>query len=184
MYGNLFYTYQPVVLNYNFEPIQSNRQILLSPLAINDSTLIVNSVLLNGQTYSNYDPLNRVLNLPAGVGGHFEITYERTNITSVSKPIDLVDGFELFQNYPNPFNPNSKIRFIIPSVMHNEVEGSLVTLKIYDILGSEVITLFNEEKSSGSYEILFDGSTLPSGVYFYQLTAGGFVETKKMILMK
>ena len=184
LYGSLFYTYQPVVLNYNFDPIQSDREILLSPLAINDSNLVVTNVLLDGQTYSNYDPLNRVLNLPPGVGGHFEVTYKRTNITSITNPIASVDGFELFQNYPNPFNPSTKIRFTIPSKTQSGVEGSLVTLKIYDILGSEVTTLVNEEKSTGSYEILFDGSTLPSGVYFYQLSVGSFIETKKMILLK
>jgi hypothetical protein len=172
------------VLNYNFEPLQSDREILLSPLAITDSNLIVSNVLLDGQAYSNYDPLNRVLNLPAGVGGHFEVTYERTNINSVSMPIASVDGYVLYQNYPNPFNPATRIKFTIPAVALSGVEGSLVKLKIYDILGSEVATLINEDKSAGSYEIIFDGSTLPSGVYFYQLRAGRFVETKKMILLK
>jgi len=184
IYGNLFYTYQPVVLNYNFEPLPSDREIILSPLAITDSNLIVSNVLLEGQTYSNFDPINRVLNLPAGVGGHFEVMYERTNVNSVSEPIVSIEGFELSQNYPNPFNPTTKIKFSIPSVTLSEVEGSLVTIKIYDILGSEVATLINENKFAGSYEILFDGSTLPSGVYFYQLRAGEFAETKKMILLK
>ncbi|MGB5287321.1 MAG: AGE family epimerase/isomerase [Ignavibacteriaceae bacterium] len=185
IYGNLFYTYQPVVLNYYFEPLQSNREILLSPLAIKDSNLIVSGVLLEGQTYSNYDPLSRVLNLPAGVGGQFEITYERTNINSISEPIASIEGFELYQNYPNPFNPSTRIKFTIPSVIASGTKQSQnVFLKIYDILGNEVSTLVNEEKQAGTYDILFDGSTLPSGVYFYQLRADGFVETKKMILMK
>ncbi len=62
--------------------------------------------------------------------------------------------------------------------------NSFVTLKVYDVLGNEVATLVNEEKQVGEYEIEFDGSTLTSGIYFYQLQAGSFVETKKMMLMK
>ena len=177
LYGNLFYTYQPVVLNYDFEPIQSDREILLSPLAISDSNLVVTNILLDGQTYSNYDPLNRILNLPAGIGGHFEVTYERTNINSVSEQIASVKGFELYQNYPNPFNPTTIIKFQIS-------DFGFVNLKVYDILGNEISTLVNEEKSPGSYKISFDGSDLPSGVYFYQLITSDFVQTKKMILLK
>jgi len=85
--------------------------------------------------------------------------------------------YELSQNYPNPFNPSSTISYQIP-------ELSFVTLKVYDVLGSEIITLVNEEKVVGSYEIEFDATLLPSGIYFYRLQAGSFVETKKMVLMK
>lgn len=91
--------------------------------------------------------------------------------------------FRLFQNYPNPFNSTTKIKFQIPNSNH-------ITLKIFDILGREVITLINEEKSPGEYEVQFtirqltDDSRLTSGVYFYQLRAGSYVETKKMVLQK
>jgi len=85
--------------------------------------------------------------------------------------------FALEQNYPNPFNPSTKISWQSPV-------GSMVTLKVYDVLGNEIATLVNEYKSSGKYEVEFNASTLPSGIYFYQLKAGGFVNTKKMILMK
>jgi hypothetical protein len=186
LYGNLFYTYQPVVLHYNFEPAQLNREILLTPLAIKDSNLIVSNVLLDGQTYSNYDPFNRVLNLPAGIGGHFEVTFERANINSVSDPIASVEGFELFQNYPNPFNPNTKIRFnISPQVNERGNKHSqTVILKVFDMLGTEVATLVNEELASGEYEFEFNGAGLASGIYFYQLKSSGIAKTKKMILMK
>jgi hypothetical protein len=83
----------------------------------------------------------------------------------------------LHQNYPNPFNPSTTIKYSIP-------ELSFVTIKVYDVLGSEVVTLVSEEKPAGSYEIEFDATALPSGVYFYQLKADSFVETKKMVLMK
>ena len=89
--------------------------------------------------------------------------------------------FSLSQNYPNPFNPSTSMQFTIGS-------KQFVTLKIYDILGKEIATLVNEEKPAGEYEVEFSatggGSNLPSGIYFYQLKAGEFVETKKMVLLK
>jgi hypothetical protein len=94
-------------------------------------------------------------------------------------------SFELIQNYPNPFNPSTKIKYQIP-------ELSFVTLKVYDVLGNEIETLVNEEKPTGTYELTLYAEGLPSGVYFYQLrvtdpessSGQGFVETKKMILLK
>jgi hypothetical protein len=98
---------------------------------------------------------------------------------------NLPDGFALYQNYPNPFNPRTKIKFTIPSVIASETKQSqLVTLKIYDVLGNEVSTLVNEEKAAGTYEVEFSAVALSSGIYFYQLKAGSFLETKKMVLMK
>jgi hypothetical protein len=85
--------------------------------------------------------------------------------------------FSLMQNYPNPFNPKTKINYQIPKI-------SFVTIKIYDVLGNEIATLVNEENSGGSYYVEFDATALPSGVYFYQLKAGNFIETKKMVLLK
>jgi len=98
-------------------------------------------------------------------------------LTQVSENLSQIFDFKLEQNYPNPFNPATTIKYQIP-------ELSFVTLKIYDVLGSEIITLVNEEKSAGNYEVEFNASSLPSGVYFYILQAGSFVETKKMVLMK
>jgi hypothetical protein len=86
-------------------------------------------------------------------------------------------SFLLSQNFPNPFNPTTKIKYELP-------ERSFVTIKIYDVLGNEKATLVNDEKPVGVYEIEFDAANLPSGVYFYQLRAGQFIETKKMILIK
>ena len=84
---------------------------------------------------------------------------------------------QLFQNFPNPFNPATKIIYKIP-------EKSFVTIKVYDVLGNEITSLVNEEKSAGEYTINFNGAELPSGIYFYRLQAGSFIETKKMVLMK
>ena len=85
--------------------------------------------------------------------------------------------FEISQNYPNPFNPTTTIQFGIP-------ENSFVSLKIYNVLGKEIATVLNEDKSIGSYEVDFNAINLPSGIYFYRIEAGNFVETKKMILLK
>lgn len=96
------------------------------------------------------------------------------------------NSFLLSQNFPNPFNPITKIKFEIPSQARND--NTLVTLKVYDVLGREVATLVNEEirqgRTAGEYEVEFDSRGLPSGVYFYQLKAGSFVETKKMVLIR
>ena len=98
--------------------------------------------------------------------------------TSIEDEINKVPNqFKVFQNYPNPFNPATTINYQIP-------ELSLVTLKVYDVLGNEIAVLVNEQKSIGSYEIDFDGDELTSGIYFYQIQAGSFVETKKMMLLK
>ncbi len=85
--------------------------------------------------------------------------------------------YELSQNYPNPFNPRTKIQYAMP-------KAGIVTLKVFNILGQEMITIINEERPAGEYEIEFNATTLPSGIYFYQLKVGDFIETKKMVLMK
>jgi hypothetical protein len=85
--------------------------------------------------------------------------------------------FSLSQNYPNPFNPSTKIKYSIP-------QSSNVVIKVFDILGNEIELLANEEKPAGTYELTWSAANLPSGVYFYQLKAGSFLETKKMILLK
>jgi len=85
--------------------------------------------------------------------------------------------FVLLQNHPNPFNPTTDIQFSIAS-------RHLTILKLYDVLGREVSTLVNEVKEPGTYNVQFDGSNLASGVYLYRLTAGDFVATRKVILMK
>lgn len=93
--------------------------------------------------------------------------------------------FNLNQNYPNPFNPNTIINYTIPKVLGNKFSSSInVELKIYDSLGREVATLVNEIKPPGNYETNFNASQYSSGVYYYQLKAGDFVQSKKMVLLK
>jgi len=85
--------------------------------------------------------------------------------------------YSLSQNYPNPFNPTTTISYTIP-------KNGLVTLKVYDVLGTEVAELVNEVKEAGNYSVTFNASELPSGIYFYTLTSGNFMATKKLILLK
>ena len=101
------------------------------------------------------------------------------NLTGIDE--DLIGlapaNFELYSNFPNPFNPTTNIRYAIS-------QTAFTTLKVYSLSGEEVLTLVNELKSPGVYEIHFDASNLASGTYLYKLQAGDFVQTKKMLLMK
>ncbi|MCW8804581.1 MAG: YCF48-related protein, partial [Ignavibacteriaceae bacterium] len=94
----------------------------------------------------------------------------------------VVKEFCLEQNYPNPFNPSTRIKFTVLSVGTRDRVS--VQLKVYDVLGNEIATLVNEEKPAGTYEVEFNATGLPSGIYFYQLKAGEFTQTKKMTYLK
>jgi hypothetical protein len=98
-----------------------------------------------------------------------------TGVNEMQKQIP--DGFQLYQNYPNPFNPSTMIEFHIS-------KSGLVTLIVYDLLGREVKTLVNEEMKPGSYQSIFNGSSVASGVYLYRLQTNGFVQSKKFVLLK
>ncbi len=103
--------------------------------------------------------------------------FTKSEVSSVKLSYNEPSNFYLSQNYPNPFNPSTKISWQSPV-------GNWQTLKIYDVLGNEVATLIDEYKSAGNYEAEFNASNLTSGIYFYQLKAGSFVGTKKMLLLK
>ncbi len=103
--------------------------------------------------------------------------YGYGGVTGIKENPKVVSNYKLEQNYPNPFNPSTTINFQIPS-------SSRVSLKVFDVLGREVSTLVNENKSAGKYSVTFDADKLTSGVYFYNLQAGNYSETKKMILIK
>jgi hypothetical protein len=128
----------------------------------NDTTFIF-SIVANDK-HGNADTLN------------FKLVVSN-NITGIDNQDNLPDKFYLSQNYPNPFNPSTTIEYDIP-------KAGLVTLKIYDILGREVRTIVNEEKTAGRYKISFNASSFASGVYFYRLTSGGYTSIKKMVLLK
>ena len=112
-----------------------------------------------------------------GPGGSILKTTTGGNVFVQNTSEVIPEMFTLHQNYPNPFNPITNIRFNLP-------KNGFVTLKVFDILGREVTTLVNEKLSAGSYETNWDGSSYPSGVYFYRLVTNGFKQIKKMILVK
>ena len=115
-------------------------------------------------------------------------TFEDVNGTLASKQAsaaaqlslqgtDIPKTYALDQNYPNPFNPTTIINYQIPN-------NNYVTLKVYDVLGNKVKTLVDGYKTQGSYSVNFNAGNLASGIYFYQLKAGSFTATKKLLLLK
>ena len=124
-------------------------------------------------------------------GNNYRLVYTKMNgkeygtLVGVNEQEIIPSTYLLSQNYPNPFNPTTKIKYSIPAVETRRGESlQCVALKVFDILGNEIVTLVNEEKLSGNYEVTFNGSNLASGVYFYRLTTRDFSLTKKMILIK
>ncbi len=192
LYGNLFLTRKPVTLHYRFAPSSASRNVLLTPLAISDNTLRIQQVLLDGQVYASYDLDNRVLSLPAGIGGRFEVTYQRIDPTFVAdrRRKTLPESIELYQNYPNPFNPSTTIAYDLLKPAH-------IRLLIYDVLGRHIRTLSDTRQQVGHFQTSWDGTDdqkvpVAAGVYFCRLEAGdpstgswqGFVKAIKLALVR
>ena len=157
-----------------FELISTNDSIWIAP-----GNWIVQDIIP-----SNYVDLS-ILGIPAFTIPGLETKLTDEIVVTVASEETLPNTFSLEQNYPNPFNPSTKIRYTIVFVIANEVKQSqLVILKVFDILGNEVATLVNEAKPAGTYEVEFNAASLPSGIYFYKLQAGSYIETKKMLLLK
>ena len=157
----------------------SNNDIITKLLQVwTDSTWINNKLFtLN---YDENDNLSEIIEQhPDGLnwGNDYKTNYVYTPITALENTNLIIEHYYLSQNYPNPFNPSTKITYSIP-------ERSNVSLKVFDLLGSEVIELVNGEIETGTYDINFNASQLSSGIYFYKLQAGSFVQTRKMILLK
>jgi hypothetical protein len=145
------------------------------------STTIDTGLLISGFTY-NYRFTARDKHLVpkydfAPDTGYYIAVWDSATFIEDEIKKDYAENFYLAQNYPNPFNPSTKINYSIP-------KSGDVSLKVYDILGINVASLVNEFKEAGINSVEFNASSLPSGTYFYQLKAGDFVETKKMILLK
>jgi photosystem II stability/assembly factor-like uncharacterized protein len=162
---------------------------LLFAGTINSGVFISSDYGNTWETFNQGNPIGSIVELmydstyvyAATLGGGV-YRYDKNSITSVENISRVIPtSFELKQNYPNPFNPSTKISWQSPVSAHQ-------TLKVYDILGNDVATLVNEYRAAGSYEVDFHPASsiknLVSGVYFYSLQVGSFVETKKMILLK
>ena len=111
------------------------------------------------------------------ISGFLADTLFRSIFVAVKSIDELPNRYSLAQNYPNPFNPSTTIHFELPKESH-------VTMKVYNMLGQEVLVVLDEEKVAGRYDVRIDGSNLSSGVYFYSLHVGAFTETKKLLLLK
>ena len=109
--------------------------------------------------------------------GDVSVSYTNVHILIHNITTEIPSKYDLAQNYPNPFNPVTNLEFGIPDL-------GFVSLKIYDLLGKEVVTLVNEKLNPGTYRVEFDAGSLTSGVYFYRLTSGDFTDTKRMVLVK
>jgi hypothetical protein len=124
------------------------------------------------------NPTDKQYSRNLGTGQGIELVQMINNTLTVVEhsSSDIPRTFTLFANYPNPFNPSTKIRYAIP-------QNSLVILKVFDLRGREIVTLVNERKASGNYEVTFDAGNLSSGVYFYQLKTENNIQTRKMTLL-
>jgi hypothetical protein len=125
----------------------------------------------NEDKVSRFTPSNRIL-----VRNGETIALVNPN-TAVENESEIPSEFKLLQSYPNPFNPSTRIRFSIPTT-------SFVTLKIFDLHGSEIATLVEEQMLAGNYTREWSAVNITSGVYFYRLQSGTFTETKKFVLLK
>lgn len=140
-------------------------------------TLHVSNKLFNYNVGTGQLPLNYYYYSIIAHPGQTDVNFNFT-LTDVEQDQSAIPNeFSLMQNFPNPFNPSTVIKYTLPI-------RSMVSLTLYNVLGREVTTLVNEVKEAGKYDIDFNGSSLTSGVYFYRLQAGSFVQTRKMILLK
>ena len=163
-------------LRYIFKMIGSNLDTMIS--GIKDTTLQVNIMALlslNSRYHWTVDVTdgNSIVASP----DTFCVITSSAITGNDDKVETIPTKFSLSQNYPNPFNPSTVIQYQLPTV-------SIVRLKVFDLLGREMVTLVNEKKSPGSYQVMWKAAGLVSGVYFYSLQAGSFVDTKKLLLLK
>jgi choice-of-anchor B domain-containing protein len=145
---------------------------------VEDTTATFANTVLGLQNGLEYSWFVKVADEFTEVNGkdtlHF--TFNGTSV-NVKDNTPLLSKFHLTQNYPNPFNPTTKINFTLP-------QTDIVTLKVFNLVGDEVASLFDGMHPQGAYEIVWNAAQYPSGIYYYRLTVGNSVETKKMILMK
>jgi hypothetical protein len=183
LYGKLFVKDEPATLHYYFEPQNQNRTILLNPLALPENRLKIQEVRLDGALYSDYDPYSRILNLPAGTGGYFEIEYKlRSPVFVREEQNPTPQVFKLFQNYPNPFNPSTTIQYQLKV-------SSKVELSVYNLLGQQIRKLVNSSQPAGNYQMEWDGmdetgKAVASGVYIYRIKMGNVQQSRRMILLR
>ncbi len=137
----------------------------------------INNGLSNVQIHSLAINSSNIIFAGSHGDGVFQLKFFETDITFEIDSGIMPGRYALTQNYPNPFNPSTKINFSLPRV-------SCVNLSVYNLLGQKVETLIKKEMVAGNYNVTWDGIDVASGIYFYRLESNGFVETKKMLLLK
>jgi mannose/cellobiose epimerase-like protein (N-acyl-D-glucosamine 2-epimerase family) len=178
LYGKLLVKKEPATLYYKFNAENHDRTFTMHPIGVPNGSLTINGIIKDGSLYSNYSQEQLTITIPAHTGGVFAVTYQPKSVNAVAASMSHTpNNFQLMQNYPNPFNPITTISYQLSAI-------SFTTLKVYDAIGREIATLVNEMNEAGNYSIQFDAQKLSSGIYFYRLQAGEFVEVKKMLVMK
>jgi hypothetical protein len=180
-------TGRDIILNWTTATETNNRGFEIEKL-FGDTWIVIGFVEGSGTTTETKSYSYPDQDLERGIYQYrlkqidFDGTYEYTNVAlaEVTAPAE----FTLSQNYPNPFNPTTNIGFTISDLPDGKAGFGFVSLKIYDVLGNEIETLLNEEKPAGEYKVEFNAEGLSSGIYFYQLKIGSFIETKQMILLQ
>jgi hypothetical protein len=159
----------------NYAVTDENGDYIMQSLPTGNIKILVNRFgFTNDSTFRNVTATSNIDSV------NFSLQLVNVGIKQISGSIPL--EYKLFQNYPNPFNPATNIRYQIRAEARSQ--ESEVRIIVFDILGKEVVTLVNQKQKPGYYEVSFDGSKLSSGIYFYRLQAGEFVNTKRMILVK
>jgi outer membrane protein assembly factor BamB len=164
--------------------LQTNAALNAPPLITSNGLILIGGndskiYILKNPTLSLLENSSNVaLEWPTFKGNNKRTGNKVETLTSViTEDEDIPKSYSLLQNFPNPFNPSTKIFYALPNT-------GTVQIKVFDLLGQEIVTLVNETKAAGNYQIDFNASSLPSGIYLYRINAGSFVQTKKMILLK
>ncbi|MDH3268891.1 MAG: YCF48-related protein, partial [Ignavibacteria bacterium] len=162
--------------NYYNGPIPKNIQLILHTTNGGESWT-EQSLMTHNSLHSVFFTDNNIGWIVGEGGTILHTTNGGVSFVEEQEINELPMTYNLSNNFPNPFNPSTKIKYSVP-------QSSIVMIKVFDILGNEIETLVNEDKSTGTYEITWYAEQLPSGVYFYRLKASDFIETKKMLLLK
>ncbi len=181
------YSGNPVTQNGWINTVKNDQRILINngPYTLEPNKPIeIIAAYVVGRGNTSLESINVTKKLAKNALGFYSTNFTYVPVGVTQKPKNqFPTKFSLSQNYPNPFNPSTTIKYSIPrSTEYYSVQQT--TLKIYDVLGREVATLVNERQKPGNYEVKFNATNLVSGVYLYQLKAGSFTESKKMLLLK
>ena len=191
--GSKWYSIRPFVHNQGYNTIIKNvtvKLIINDPWFYSVNPQIISVPDIYADSIKGASAWCNVGYIDSLFPGYFNIKFEimsngvaywtdsaKLNVTDIKEKSVEIFTYRLDQNYPNPFNPSTTLSFVIG-------HSSFVSLKVYDVLGREIETIVNEEKPAGIYRVDFDGSKLTSGIYFYRIEAGDFIQTRKMILLK